>query len=153
MKNELRIKRLEMLKDMLENHKKIFPTVAFNMESWLDVQSVTDLVLSFFGKSKKEKNLCGTAACALGSAAIYAPFNAMGLKLAEDESGFFATGTLTPSYMGEDGVDAGSKFFGITEEEATDLFIPEEYEKNCHYITPRDVAKRVQKVISTYSKK
>lgn len=65
-------------------------------------------------------NFCGTAACALGHAAMDKEFRADGLKLTftkiDKEDGGGWKGDV--SFHGEHGENAGAAFFGLTSDEA-----------------------------------
>lgn len=143
---KLRITRLRQLKNMLEKHDKIFPKrLEFHMNSW------------FEGKLEKNKSIkdCGTAACALGSAACYTPFNKSGLTIIRhrDYEGKL-TDSFEPKYKTHTGVSAGVRFFDISYDEANFLFMPEEYEngeEDQKLISPNRVANRVQVIIDNYS--
>ncbi len=96
--------RLLKLRDMLERHHELFPQTEFDMLCWArdSWQSPTN---------------CKTAACALGSAALYPPFKKMGLTLYDD----------VPMFKDSTGIDAGAEFFGITRHESEFLFDDNEY--------------------------
>lgn len=73
-------------------------------------------------------NACGTTACALGWAGSMPEFRKRGLKLIWDKdhpnSHVMFTDRDGERYFGE---IAGEAFFGLTENEAYHLFIPESY--------------------------
>lgn len=123
MRNSTRLKRLNMLADMLRDHDKIFPEVKFDMKTW------------------GVKRICGTAACVLGSAALYPPFRKMGLKHQWEEHS-----DATISYRGEEYEEAGAAFFGITYKEACGLF---KYRQVGHK-SRADVEKCVRELIKEY---
>jgi hypothetical protein len=163
MNNKLRLKRLKQLKYMMENHKKIFPESIFDIDAWI----------------KPAKSRCGTAACALGSACFYPPFQKQGLsidgykklsdvgkaakKIGEDAFDF------SPGFDGNDydGYETGANFFGIEIDESYFLFKPDHY-KNCgddgsktflhrffgikqvEKVTPAMVAQRTGMIIERY---
>ena len=107
MRNTTRLKRLNMLKYMLDNYNTLFKSASkrkmkFDMYDWIDG--------------------CGTAACALGSACLYAPFNKLGLKLLYNR----------PEYNTCISYDAGTSFFNIPMEECELLFSPNSYIKSYH---------------------
>lgn len=130
MDKKTRLKRLSQLKYMLENHKDLFKNVKFDMGCWLD-------------KGAGKLGDCGTAACALGSACIYPPFQKQGLMPAKDYRWNGA------AYEGAEGFAAGEKFFGITYSESHGLFDPDSYE--AIKPKPSTVAKKVDKLIKRYS--
>lgn len=124
-----KIERLTMLKDMLDRHEELFPNLGFDMGPWH----------------------CGTAACALGSAACYAPFKRKGLSLKDD-----SLYGKSPAYEYNRGFEAGAEFFGITKEESRELFASTRYSVNgkmpVYQIPTKDipasmVSERVQNLI------
>ena len=131
---------------MLRNHDQIFPDLAFNLVVW-NAQNIgsPDSILrerSFYSpKEYKKARDCGTAACALGSACYYKPFKKLGLKM--DKSWDI------PSYKKENGFEAGMKFFGLTRAENERLFDVQYYKK---HPSPKQVAKKVDRLINKYSK-
>lgn len=143
MRKDTRLRRLRELSRILKNHSKLFPTIKWDIREW------------------EEKLECGTAACALGSACHHAPFKRAGLKMRVDTWGDdeqFAE--FTPMFKGETEMAAGASFFGISYEEACWLFDPCYYHKRSggyynsavvnKYVTPKVVAKRVDKLIKHY---
>lgn len=132
MRNTTRIKRLKQLSHMLKNHKKIFKTVKFDINTWVDEQHCDDKACV--------TGSCKTAACALGSAAIYPPFMKVGLKIFDS----------IPAYKGSEDFWAGAIFFGIEEWESRQLFDPSLY--NVRNPQARTVAKRVDILIKQYRK-
>lgn len=141
MNNQLRLSRLTELKKMLDTHQKLFPDISFNMVSWLQRMSP-------FRKTCKigKKEACGTAACALGSAAIHPPFIRQGLRMRVERG----DNEGEPYYLGKSGYEAGEKFFGITDEEAQKIFSPEEYCVLGNSISLKDVSERVAGIIKEY---
>lgn len=141
MKNDLRIKRLKQLKYMLENHHKLFKTVKFDIDTWCSIKEMDDKIKDNTPANEIPKS-CGTAACALGSAALYEPFRKEGLKI-------HCIVNADVIYRGAEGYDAGKKFFGITLNESENIFNPDFYMKS--KVTPKDVAKKVIGLIAQYS--
>jgi len=88
----MNVARLKKLIYLLENHDTLFPNTKFNMNFW--------------GDEITENYTCATAACALGSAALYPPFMKKGLKLR-------GTDTWTSEILYKDFKDrsAGAAFF------------------------------------------
>lgn len=119
--------KLETLHDMLVNHNKYFKDVDFNMGVFI------------------VKRSCGTAACALGSAAIYPPFMEQGLTATL--GGFVGD----VEYEEWEDFTAGQMFFNITYREAEWLFDPklylDQYGDEFEDITPEIVATRVGALI------
>lgn len=72
-----KIKRFEILIDMLENHKKYFPKVRFDLGVWAANNKEGSSVECLLDDN------CGTAACVIGSAMLHKPFNKMGLRANE----------------------------------------------------------------------
>jgi len=139
---ETRLRRLKKLRYLMLNHDKIFPQIDFDLNTWWDGDSDE---LQHGSTNAKD---CGTAACALGSAACYKPFIEEGLHL--DERGH------EPVYKGTTDWSAGGQFFGITYEESLYLFEPDKYEEDGYWgrdITPEVVAERVSWLIKKYTPK
>ena len=153
--NETRLERLTELQGMLTHHDQLFTKkkVRFDIRNWAK--------LDYFDSETE----CGTAACALGSAALYEPFAKAGLCLSGGESG-------SPVCDSYEGYSAGAEFFGITPDESLFLFSPGAYgdrsheyptapELNAIYgfmepvrnVTPEHVAARVGKLIEKYKEK
>lgn len=147
MHNKLRLKRLRQLKYMMENHNKIFTTVKFNLNLW-------------FMAPKRElcgtDNRCKSAACVLGSAALYDPFIAEGLKLSSPRESLQSYGKMIaePVYKSWTGSIAGAEFFGLTYSEAVWLFMPDNYKDkkgdDSKTVTRKRVAKRIGILIKQY---
>lgn len=78
---------------------------------------------------------CGTSACALGLAALTKEFQDMGLSYkyqivtpqghTENTRGAW----MIPEYLGFHGLDAGAAFFGISTEDASYFFDPDQYDR------------------------
>lgn len=128
------LERLKILKDMLERHDEIFPEVEFDMDTWADTTNETP-------KDKQNKH-CGTAACALGSAASYEPFRRRGLKLTDEP---FPTPKFNLLY----GYEAGAEFFGISKGSSEMLFNPVYYPDE-YNVKVEDVIERVNFVINNH---
>lgn len=164
MNKKLRIERLTELEYMLLNHKKVFKAqgIIFDLGNW--AEKVCDYTAAKIFSKKKgvadKKELCGSAACALGSAAIHDPFVKQGLCLKNDgvssESETDEDGLeiikyeadFIPFYKGAEGVNAGAKFFGIDDYEADHLFMPGAYDNDNP--SAKEVAVRVRKLINDY---
>lgn len=119
MRKETRIKRLKQLKYLMDNHEKIFGKeggenangkIKFDISSWSE---------EIYPAANKD---CGTAACALGSACYYKPFNKAGLKINSYHS-------KLPDYKDYSDFRAGQYFFGISIHESNFLFDPNSYRK------------------------
>lgn len=121
MQRKTRVKRLSMLKDMLDRHDELFPKAKFDINEWLYVDG-QDKPENYdkSGACLIKEGFCATAACALGSAALYEPFNKMGLKVFKN----------VPQFNGVIGFDAGVDFFGISLEESYFLFNPSSYDED-----------------------
>jgi len=121
----MNIKRLKMLRHMLRWHWLYFPRVKFNIETWNSTQTC------YVG----DKGFCKSAGCALGSAALWKPFNKQGLKLND---------IRLPQYQGESDYHAGMYFFDISYPQSTYLFDPQKYSKPVYR---RDVIVRINKLL------
>jgi hypothetical protein len=76
--------------------------------------------------SPEEDNFCGTAACALGHAAMIPAFKRAGLGLdwfLRDEGNPDKGWSAFVRFDGFDSEDAGAAFFGLSAEEANKLFL------------------------------
>lgn len=150
MRKDVRLNRLKKLKYMLDNHDKIFPEVEFDMWRWSYGEGSTAI------KSPS----CGTAACALGSAAFYPPFNRAGLIMHQVINHPWGRYSI-PKYGNETGYEAGMLLFGISLTESLWLFNPAEYITSrgkyhiqktiSRYVTTEVVARRVSALIKAYS--
>lgn len=176
MNNSIRIERLKRLIHVLKIQEraaaKFKPaklngiSAYFNMDRWcakLDTQYI-------------KHGSCGTAACALGSAALNDWFKRRGLTMEFDMADFEYAESVSQLphkaisknlknkhinevlpvdhghvvFKGEEDFDAGAEFFGIELWESEWLFDPYEYSKGT--ITPARVIKRVQDVLVHYQK-
>lgn len=118
-------KRLERLAQLLEN---------WSVEKKLLVAPPKGKPVTEFDLGKWK---CGTAACALGSAALLPEFN---------EAGLILDSTEVPAYNEETAEDAGAEFFGLSGRQAEYLFTPWTYPRGS-YTTPKTVAKRVREIL------
>ncbi len=158
MRHTTRLKRLNELKYVMDNHDTLFKTVEFDIGSWCESEHPSLLPKeararnhgsSKIFKAEKIPAACGTAACALGSAALYAPFMKKGLRLTNLQNG-------APIYKDTEGFEAGEEFFGITGVESYYLFDPRSYEDEHEDtgdildVTPAMVSARVQELIEKY---
>lgn len=143
MNNTIRLKRLKQLKYMLDNHSKLFKDTHFYMGAWIKRAA------PFKTKQLCRYDACGSAACALGSAALYPPFMKAGLKFVRDPMSMYVA---WPAYKRFRETEAGMEFFGIDLNEAEYLFIPCEYHQDdTSDIKPKHVAKRVAVLIKKYA--
>ena len=94
-------------------------------------------------------NVCGTTACALGWAASMPEFRKRGLKMHWDENWEEAY----PMLKDKDGdvltgEDAGAEFFGLSYDEAEELFIPDEEAGRNRDMPLPEYRKRLRKFIT-----
>lgn len=156
---QTRLKRLNELAFMLENHDKIFGAEVTELTARNANGVVKFDICQWTGKHG-----CGTAACALGSAALYKPFIKAGLKIIKS----------VPTFKDNDEWEAGAAFFKITFQESIFLFDPYAYQKHgilsssgdiykeeigfsgeddlTESVTARHVLGRVRKLIALYEK-
>lgn len=127
----MNIERLALLAHMLRRHSDYFPSTTFDLSHWvLGGNAAT----------------CGTAACAVGSAMYWKPFQDMGLHSIE-------YAYRHPIYRVDGqasfiGWSAVHHFFDISQYTADFLFLEEEYELDeDEVITPEMVADRIDAVI------
>lgn len=106
-------RKLLKLADLLEKDAANPKGVKFDIRTW--------------GSSNKEPNVsCGTAACAMGLAALSGAFRGLKAKPAycfwEPDTNY-----ITPWFDDHEGMDAASALFDIRYEEAEWLFDPTSY--------------------------
>jgi len=141
--------RLTEFAELLENLPAKVPGLdAFNLGHWYNT-SIYEDVGRFSESIRLKEGFCKTSACALGSAALYGPFQAQGLKVEYndivllDEKGYYVMGAEGEC---DNGLSAGAEFFGITWDQAHWLFIPSEY--TAEVVTPQMVAARVKMILA-----
>lgn len=160
----MNVERLKMFVHLLLNLKTEVPKLdTFDLSYWYRDSTTYDLsVLS--GSVPLKEGFCNTGACALGSAALYKPFNKMGLRV--DYHDVIYKDPITKEIYGESGenAEAGAAFFGISMGQADWLFYGENYrasnetfldewkyevyvEPPLEKVTPAMVAARVQAII------
>lgn len=110
---KLRRQRLLYLADFLEELPKRSPKTRFNMTEWAYHRGA---------HRPKSHNYCGTAACALGHAAMLPRFKRLGLRLQWVKSGTDEVWRAFVKFQGRRGHEAGAAFFLLSPEEAGDLF-------------------------------
>lgn len=94
------------------------------------------------------KPVCGSAACALGHAALMPEFRKLGLKLVyENNVDGEVLGTV--KYRGQEDQYAGAAFFGLTLQEAHMLFMLDAYDtEDVETIKPSQVVVMIDRVLS-----
>jgi hypothetical protein len=90
---------------------------------------------------------CGTAACALGHACTIPEFYVLGLRLKLKCTCQYCTNAFIPVFKGMKSFEAAERFFGITQQEARDLFTSNSMRGD----TPKQVAARIRIVADTYA--
>ena len=96
---------------------------------------------------------CGTTACALGWACTRPEFQKLGLRLVMNDSGVFPMGM--PQCGNYTWQHAAEPVFGITEDDATYLFLSDEHHQDIDYdaVSPsgdasaRDVAEHIRNFV------
>jgi hypothetical protein len=78
-------------------------------------------------KEEKPENSCGTTACAWGSMALSGIFEKEGVKVERVDAIFEIIYDIDNDLETYDNFEAAKKFFGLTEEEADYLFLPQYY--------------------------
>lgn len=145
-----RLKELvKLLKDLDKKVKKS-DKVAFEMAHWLRVSPVAnDEEPEIKIKDGKvcvgvKEGFCNTSACVLGHAALHAPFQRLGLNVTLDFPEVLSEGQATGGSVvykshgrSYEGMDAGKVFFGLTEDQASDLF-------GGPFETPKEAAKWIE---------
>lgn len=123
--------------------------VVFTMASWHDQKFIDDdeenedfidFVKRVEDRGAIIPDFCDTACCALGAAALNPTFNKMGLDV--DDSWLIRYKTYTND-------DAGTEFFGITEDESRYLFMYYEG-KDLEDVTIDEVRARIAEVRANY---
>lgn len=119
----MNVERLQRLKRLLLAEK----AWNFDMHSWFDASPGTHFNLTpRDGTSEwadiEPHNFCGTAACALGTAALDPQFQAEGLRLIAKLDQFGDFDGVQPSYRDKVLFEAAQAFFGITYNQAYNLF-------------------------------
>lgn len=132
------IKRLQTLRDYVRDH---VPDREFNMGFW------------FF------KSACRTVGCALGHGCTIPEFNKAGLRLVKAPASDYGSAEhfVVRLYgrggklrgMGAQG--AGARFFGITEQEAGDLFLSSSYYHATGAAAKAEFVRKINKLIAQYS--
>lgn len=92
---------------------------------------------------------CDTTACAMGLAAISGEFKAEGMSFSFQQM-FDGNYQLIPTFEEHEGFGAAVEFFGIKYGEATFLFDPENYTKQCRQGAKAElvVADRIKSLIA-----
>lgn len=101
---------------------------------------------NYSGKENAEmyRKGCGTTACALGHACLIHEFNKSNLDIRFNRPEF-TTKNNTYYYL-----DAGEKFFGLTQKEADSLFLYDGY-KSGYKTTAKQVARKIRKLVKEKS--
>jgi hypothetical protein len=93
--------------------------------------------------------VCGSAACALGVASLHPQFQNEGLipkYQGPDLLDLLRRDSYIPAYRRHRGINAGSKFFEISDLQASYLFLESSYPES--HRAPRYVADRIRKFIA-----
>lgn len=97
--------------------------------------------MGIFGTRDFQNLECGSAACALGWAAVHPPFVEQGLRYIDE----------VPVYGDFRNYYAGGVFFGLTRQQCMDLFNPSRYDvEDEETIKPTDVMARIRDLIGYY---
>lgn len=110
----------------------------FNLDDWANKE---------LGELTSKKVSCGTEACAVGWACTIPSFRKAGLKLVgiTDE-------LIQPIFKHSNGMTAAADFFGMTYEEANELFHPDGYEHDWDRpVTPKEVANKIVNFVKAKS--
>lgn len=129
------IRRLRNLRELLLNIKEELPELGvFDMGTFYIPKNNA----RFFPSRPHRLHPCGSAACALGAAALHPRFKRQGLALKKKG----AWKELVPSYNGEMGFRAGAAFFGLEYGDAEDLFTEGRNNR-----TPKQVAANILRML------
>lgn len=162
----MNVERLELLKEAIREQQK---KDLFDLSSWayldkeyfssdhvtlrecegeiknnLDEQMRTNKEDRCFLIDPQHFSQCCSAACALGSAAVYQPLFDQGLRLIANVRNGNAGDIIY--FDGRIDFDAGAKFFGISLDDSDYLFEPGEYD--CMNITGDMVIDRIDELIA-----
>lgn len=135
-------RRLLKLADLLEADAKNKKGIKFDLNDWVaDKEGNTR---SFHNVETIPIN-CNTKACAVGLACLSGAFKRSGLGYR-----IRMTGSLVPTFDGNDNWDAVESFFGLEEQEAFFLFRAGEYPpaKSKGALGERFVAKRIRDFVA-----
>lgn len=113
---------------------------------------------------EKEANFCGTAACALGHAALDKGFRRAGLRMTWKTTSYGADGfyhgednpqsyEATIHFEDEEDENAGAKFFGLSYLEAYDVFLGTGATKKEVIAKLKGYAKRREELLATEEEK
>lgn len=126
--------RFAFLADKLEEHSgKLLPV--FSMRCWAYRLTPRSTIKTLIRG-------CGTAACAAGVAALLPELKAQGLMLEQDP---MKRGHSYIRFNDEIHICALMTFFGITYDQAHDVFLPEAYSQVD--IKPADVVAKIRKIL------
>ena len=143
MDNRTRLRRLNKLAELLEG---ITDKKHFKMETWAEHNGSPRAFADDAPHLEADGRFgCGTAACALGYAALHPSFRRSGLKLGAADHWMHGP-IWAPEFEGLFGFAAGEAFFGLTGDDARSIFDPSAGAGK----TPKQVAKRVRKLIRQY---
>lgn len=123
----MKVKRLQHLRKLM----LATPPTRFDMNYW-----------------GRDEEPCGTTCCALGTAALDPEFVQQGLV--GTWHGPKGNKSLEVLFGDEEGTDAGAKFFGISDEKATYLFMPSAYATYCYgenRVKPDDVVRHIDNLL------
>jgi hypothetical protein len=150
----MNIDRLTRLRDLLRADAANQTGVKFDLSMWVGQSIANSSSASHFynvinGKPEVAPTMsCDTFACALGLACLDPSFQTEGLGFILEHQGF-SQSAMVPQFDGETHFEAGAKFFGISNENSSYLFDPENYDD-----TPKEaegelfVAQRVDDLIN-----
>jgi len=157
------IERLELLATALETMPE---ERKFYMGDWVEE---TKTKWNEKGVMLLPEQFCGTAVCAFGHACTMPEFRAEGLSVRAHIL-FSGYGGFAPAFEDKTGFEAAELFFGLTTDEAWELFDPERYFDSYRFnsddseddddsyvaevmaITPLDVAGRIRDLVASKKK-
>ena len=122
-------RRLRVLRNFLANKKF---TGHFDMTRWA-------------GQIRNKQPTCGTAACAAGWATTIPSFRKAGLYLTVWGPAYQDLNTRS-SDGSTNGYNALARFFGISYDDASELFDPSKYHDN--HVEPEDVVERLDTLLA-----
>jgi hypothetical protein len=145
--------RLPILRDALLSDADNPKGIRFDLDFWLgyynDEMKTTkysNLSPDDVLKLEKPEMSCGFAACAMGLATMIPEFQAAGLRLVPCETWLRGT-TMMLSYGERTGYQAAGDFFGISTDEAMELFSPQYYNERTGAVGERAVARRIDALL------
>ena len=134
--------RLKTLSHLLRNIRTEVPEVrVFDMDVFYRDSPLRYAAADDDAQALYPEGFCGTSACALGTAALYPPFQAKGLNIDK--------GCVSVTYKGHYNFKAAAEFFEISYGKAKAIFYPSNRLYGTYKITPDMVADVIDNLVKT----